>query len=175
MNLNLGCGKDIRKGYINIDCFYAEGVDKIIDLNETPYYFQNNSVEEIIMQDILEHLENITEIMYELIRICKDKAIIKIRVPHFKSPNAWGDITHIRPFSSKAFKLYDLNYKKDSLENKRFKLRRKKVEIMFPKIWHKIGIAKLINKNDFTRDVYERYFSGLIIPENVYFELEVLK
>ncbi len=103
MKLNFGCGKDIKKGYINIDYHKFEGVDKIINLNEYPLPFNTKSVSEIICQDIIEHLDNIPRFMLELKRICKKGAKIYIRVPHFTSRNVWGDLEHKRGFNWDSF------------------------------------------------------------------------
>jgi len=32
--LNLGCGKDIRKGYVNLDIYPLEGVDVVADIEK---------------------------------------------------------------------------------------------------------------------------------------------
>lgn len=101
--LNLGCGKDIKKGYINVDFEKFPGVDKVYDLNKKPYPFKKNSFKEILMRNILEHLENPYEVMKEIWRIAKPNARIKIRVPHFSSCNVWGDLQHKRGFNYSSF------------------------------------------------------------------------
>lgn len=47
MKLNLGCGKDIKDGYINLDVRYIKGVDVVCNLNSFPYPFQNDVFDEI--------------------------------------------------------------------------------------------------------------------------------
>ncbi len=176
--LNLGCGKDIKEGYINVDYINCRGIDKVYDLNKTPYPFETNSFKEIFMQDILEHLEDSLKVLKELHRISKPNGIIKIRVPHCKSAQAWGDITHKRAFSCDSFKHYDILYPykgSETLETETIKLKRNKIKIIFPRVFHYLGIAYLINLNLFTRYLYERYLAGIITPENIYFELEVVK
>jgi len=103
LKLNLGCGKDIKKGYLNLDFEKLPGVDKIYDLNKIPYPFKKNSFKEILMRNILEHLNNPYEIMNEIWRISKPNATIKIRVPHFSSCNVWGDLQHKRGFNFSSF------------------------------------------------------------------------
>lgn len=46
--LNLGCGKDIKKEYVNLDIRKFPGVDIIHDLNKFPYPFKDDSFDEII-------------------------------------------------------------------------------------------------------------------------------
>lgn len=176
--LHLGCGKDIREGYINVDYMDGEGVDKVHDLNTFPYPFKDNWFEEILMQDILEHLDDTLKVLKELHRISKKGAKIHIRVPHCKSTQAWGDITHKRAFSCDSFKWYDPKYKgkgSQTLETETIKVKRNWIKIIFPRPFHYAGFASMVNKNEFTRYIYERYFAGIILPENIWFELEVIK
>ena len=41
MKLNLGCGKDIRHGYVNLDIVNYGG-NQIHDINAFPYPFEDN-------------------------------------------------------------------------------------------------------------------------------------
>jgi len=101
--LNLGCGADIRKGFVNIDFEKFEGVNIVYDLNKFPYPFKDNQFKEIIMRNILEHLDNPYNAMKEIRRIAQAGAIVRIRTPHFSSNNVWGDIQHKRGFSWQTF------------------------------------------------------------------------
>src|SRR3989344_5706428 len=89
--LNLGCGNDIKPGYLNVDFETFHGVNLVYNLNKLPYPFKENQFEEIIMRNILEHLDNPYNIMKEIYRISKQNAKVIIRTPHFSSNNAWGD------------------------------------------------------------------------------------
>ena len=101
--LNLGCGRDIREGFINVDCQFFPGVDWVYDLNKLPYPFEDSVFEEVVLRNVLEHLDNPKGILEELHRISKPGARIFVKAPHFSSNNAWGDIEHKRPFSSQTF------------------------------------------------------------------------
>ena len=85
--LNLGCGSDIKEGFINLDFQKFDGVDLTHDLNKIPYPFKDSSFSEINMRNILEHLNDSYAIMKEIYRISKPNALIKIRTPHFSSNN----------------------------------------------------------------------------------------
>jgi len=52
MKLNLGCGADIKEGFVNIDIMDRKGVDVVMDLSgELPF----TDIEYINCQDIIEH------------------------------------------------------------------------------------------------------------------------
>jgi len=57
MNLNIGCGNDYRKDYVNIDGSDVYKVDKIINLNEESLldHFEKESVDHILCKSVLEH------------------------------------------------------------------------------------------------------------------------
>lgn len=82
VKLNLGCGDDIRKGYVNIDVQDLEGVDLVADVRDLP--FEEGEVEEIVAQDLLEHFKNPVSVLKEWYRILKTNGIILIRVPDFE-------------------------------------------------------------------------------------------
>jgi len=100
--LNLGCGRDIKEGYINLDNVALNGVDVIWDLSSLPIkIFKENEFDEIYAKHVIEHFNNIIPIMNELYRISKNNAIIKIFVPFYNSEHAFRDPTH------KSFFNYD--------------------------------------------------------------------
>lgn len=106
MKLNVGCGKDVREGYINLDAVKHEGVDVAWDLNKFPYPFEDSSMDEIIAKAILEHVNDAKQTIEELWRIAKPNANIYVEVPHFTSPTMWQDLTHVRPFGRYSFDYY---------------------------------------------------------------------
>lgn len=114
--LNLGCGNDIRKGWVNLDILNNKGVDVIHDLNKLPLPFNDNYFDYILCVDVLEHI-NYFPLMNELYRILKRKGILRIKVPHFTSRSNYTDPTHIRMFSSKTFR-YFVNEGKFAYERK---------------------------------------------------------
>ena len=103
LKLNLGCGRDIRQGWINLDKIQYPGVDIVFDLDTFPYPFCDNTFDAILMQDVLEHLRDPITVMREIYRISKDGCIIIIRTPHPKSPLMTQDKTHISKLEPKFF------------------------------------------------------------------------
>lgn len=103
--LNLGCGHDIREGWINLDISPIEGVDVVHDINNLPLPFDNESMDYILCQDIFEHIEYIP-LLEELHRILKPGGIVEIRVPHFSSRFNFIDPTHKKMFSIQTFDFF---------------------------------------------------------------------
>lgn len=103
--LNLGCGLDIKKDYINVDIkTYNNKTDVICDLDKLPYPFQSNSIDEIYISHTMEHLNIETqEIMEEFHRIIKPTGKVIVRVPHFTTRRAWSGIGHKRVYASDMF------------------------------------------------------------------------
>lgn len=66
MRLNIGCGPDIKEGYINIDSCPLN--DNVVVMDIKNLDFPENSIDEIYAKDILEHL-SITDVK-KLIKIC---------------------------------------------------------------------------------------------------------
>lgn len=112
--LNLGCGFDIKPEYINVDIVNWPWVDKIFNFEKTPYPFEKNSFDEIYCSMVMEHVHNLSQMIDELVRICKNWAKIKIIVPYFSSPNVRWDITHVRGFNTNSFSWFHSNSLKSS-------------------------------------------------------------
>ena len=111
MKLNLGCGNKIIDGYINVDKFDTYNVDIKHDLEKFPYPFENDTVEEIILSHVLEHIgqspDIFIKILKELYRICKNQALIEISVPHPRHDNFISNPTHVRPITIFGLSLFD--------------------------------------------------------------------
>ena len=96
--LNLGCGIDIKSGWINLDSVAIPGVDVVHDIEKLPLPFGNEAFDEILAQDVLEHVDYIP-VLKDLHRILKTGGALHIRVPHFTSKNNFVDPTHKKLFS----------------------------------------------------------------------------
>jgi predicted SAM-dependent methyltransferase len=100
--LNLGCGKDYRKGWVNTDSNKNIKADSYFDM-EKKFPFKDNSFDYIFTCHSLEHLHNLIGCMKEIKRVSKNGAIIDIRVPHALSIAAYQDPTYVRFFTYKTF------------------------------------------------------------------------
>jgi SAM-dependent methyltransferase len=97
--LHLGCGTDIRQGWINLDARALPGVDVVADLDrcrEVPLPFPDNSIDEFLANHVLEHLHDPLGFMQELHRIARPGAVAVFRAPYGSSDDADEDPTHVR-------------------------------------------------------------------------------
>ncbi len=103
--LNLGCGTDIKQGYVNVDIRDNLGVDKVVNLNKVPWKFKDGEFDEIYAKDVLEHLGGITkiQILEELARIAKTGARVIIRVPCATHYRALASLQHAHSFFYNSF------------------------------------------------------------------------
>ncbi|MHB1685930.1 MAG: methyltransferase domain-containing protein [Ignavibacteriaceae bacterium] len=183
--LEVGCGDRKREGYMGMDIVQLPSVDVVHDMNITPWQFGDNTFDEIIFDDVLEHSKNFLGILSEVYRVSVPNAIIKISLPHFSSDNMYSDPTHTIFFSSRSFNYFDksLNYKHSFyLQSVNFKIIKShisfresftidgKKSLFNPFKW--IGIEFLVNKY---QRIYERFFCWILPATELYFELKVIK
>lgn len=83
MKLNLGCGDDIREGYLNVDFRKTHTSVWIADLSRFPWPFKDGEAEEILMLDFLEHFSyrKTSQILLECNRILLPEGELVIQVP----------------------------------------------------------------------------------------------
>ena len=69
MKVNLGCGKDIREGYLNYDCRDLPGVDIVDDIFQLEKHAPE--IEELLVLDVIEHFSmGDQDRLFELFKKC---------------------------------------------------------------------------------------------------------
>ena len=114
--LNIGCGRDIKKDYVNLDGARLKGVDVVHDLNKYPWPFSSNYFDEVYGRDVIEHLDDLVKAMKEIHRICKNGAKVRLIVPYWHSSaafypnhNYFFNIDSLKLFTEKN-RTYDAYY-----------------------------------------------------------------
>ena len=119
LRLNLGCGMNRHEGYLNVDRFGEP--DLRHDLEDTPWPWPDDSVSEILLTHVLEHLGRdpmvYLEIMKELYRVCRDGATIRVVVPHHRHDYFLNDPTHVRPVTAEGMTLFSQRHNRLWIEN----------------------------------------------------------
>lgn len=106
MKLNLGCGRNVLDGWVNLDSSPLAGVDVVFDLDgchHLPLPFQDDTFEEFHASHVIEHLHYPLPFMQELHRIARAGAKAIFRVPYGSSDDAYEDPTHVRPYFLNSF------------------------------------------------------------------------
>ena len=119
LKLNLGSGMRPLPGYVNVDKFGDPDVRH--DLETFPWPWPDNSVAEIVLCHVLEHLgqdPNVyLAIMKEMYRVCQANARIEIEVPHFRSDNFFHDPTHVRAVTPHGLSLFSQRVNREWVAN----------------------------------------------------------
>jgi SAM-dependent methyltransferase len=113
LRLNVGCGRSILAGWVNLDRADLPGVDIVADLEAcgtTPLPLANDSVAELLLSHVLEHVRDTLGLMAELHRVAKPGALLTVRVPHGGSDDAWEDPTHDRAYFPGSFGYFSQPY-----------------------------------------------------------------
>lgn len=107
IKLNLGCGLRKEEGYINIDNSARVKPDLVCDIaSGLPY--DDNSIDEILAVDFLEHLERIEvlTLMDEIWRVLKPGCIFQHRTPSSDGRGAFQDPYHKSFWNINTWKYY---------------------------------------------------------------------
>ena len=124
IKLNLGCGKDHKEGWVNVDKYDFTGSDVtgllgivLCDLGKDVWPWDDDSCEEAFCSHMIGHLTASERIHFinELHRVLQKDRGCQIIAPHWASCRAYGDLTHQWPPVSE-FWFYYLN-KKWRVEN----------------------------------------------------------
>lgn len=185
-SLNLGCGADVRRGFINVDLVSLPGVDLVFNLNSFPWPFANNQFLEIVANHFLEHVDNILDTLGEIWRVGRPGAVIKIRVPYFVSFLAFKDLTHKHRFTYDAFDNWDVRHDTSGRYvthlnyPMRFRILKRRL-LLFSKIKGPLYylanapfLIPLLLINILPR-LYERFLFFFFPVTNIYYELEIVK
>ena len=115
--LDIGCGNRKRPGAVGIDINPDTDADVVHDLNSFPYPFPDSSYDDIFMDNVLEHLDNVVGVMEEIHRISKPGGLVKVIVPYFRARWAFIDPTHKHFFTTESFTYFDPGHIHNKLFN----------------------------------------------------------
>ena len=167
--LDLGCGRKKWQGSVGLDISPATDADIVHDLDAYPYPIEDEAFDVVLLQDVIEHVDDLYRLMAELHRISRPGARILIRTPHFSSMLAFSDPTHkhylsllgVRGLAEPGFAHY---------ARTRFRVVSNRVDLWLP--FRLTGLEWLANR--YPR-AYEAYFAFRAPAMNIRAEFEVLK
>ena len=110
LKLNLGSGLNKRDGFVNVDKYDYGQPELVMDLEQTPWEFSDDSVGVVVLNHTLEHLGKEVNVFFaiikEIYRICENGARIEINVPHPRHDNFINDPTHVRIITPELMGLF---------------------------------------------------------------------
>lgn len=105
--LNVGCGRDVRDGWVNLDTSIIDGMvkgrDIVMDLGPDEWFGPFDHFTEIEMSHVVEHIPHVLQAMEDMWRAAANDCQLTIRCPHGSSDDAWEDPTHVRPMFETTF------------------------------------------------------------------------
>lgn len=168
--LNLGCGNKHVEDAVNLDVTPDTSPDVVHNLNVRPWPFPDDSFDEVMAYDVIEHLDDVIASMEEIHRVCRDGAVVKITVPHFSSGNAFTDPTHRHYFSYFSFHYVTGEHNFSFYTRCRFR-RRHQMIIFYPTLSSKV-VRRLAKR---WPQAYEQRWAWMFPAWYLYYELEVVK
>jgi predicted SAM-dependent methyltransferase len=176
--LDLGCGSSKKEGYLGLDSLSLPGVDIVHDLSVFPYPFADNEIDEVWMDQVLEHIPTPIKVVEELYRICKKGAKIHIGVPYFRSAYSAIDPTHVNFFGVFWFNYFDPSHKfQQKYQYSIAKFNIDKIEFDRESKGKKVGFlrSKIINYAEKNLESYELRWSHLYPLNSLTYHLSVIK
>jgi SAM-dependent methyltransferase len=166
--INLGCGANKFPNILGIDLLFRAYPDVVANL-EKGIPFLSNSVDCVLANHVLEHIDGLDLIMSEIHRVLKPYGKVKIFVPHYSNPLGLSDYTHRRlfgvysfyyfvPFSQQKLWRRVPNYKSKDL----FQITSERIRFYSPfrfVLPLVIFLELLVNSHQFIRLLYEYHFS----------------
>jgi SAM-dependent methyltransferase len=171
LKLNLGSGRKVYSGFINVDMADLPETNIKWDLENIPLPFETNSVSEVICEHVLEHLGNFNEFLVDLYRVTKPGGCWRFVVPYYKYEGTFRDPTHKCFFSENTFDYFSDGHTFDYYSPVRLKVLKKilrnssKTNVMTPikKIRKYIPFKRVLNI--FLWNIYSE----------IYLEIRVIK
>ncbi len=167
--LDIGCGSTKTPGAVGLDISPDTAADIVHDLDVFPYPIEDSSFDQILLQDVIEHVREPIRVFEELHRIARPGARVQLRTPHFSSVLAYGDPTHRHYFSTLAIRsLAEPRFA--HYTDVRFRVVRIDLDLWLP--WRMIGLGAFANRYD---EFYEKYLAFRFSAMNIRAEFEVVK
>jgi ubiquinone/menaquinone biosynthesis C-methylase UbiE len=182
LKLDLGCGP-ARRGadFVGVDVLDGPAVDVVGDAIEVLRALGDESVVEIYSSHLLEHFDDLSEVIDEIERVLVVGGRLRVVVPHFSNAYYYSDPTHRRPFG-----LYTFSYfAEDPIMRRRvpsygraprLRLERARLEFrseaQFPgRRMLKQALGRVVNANVWLQEFYEENLAGILPCYELHFEL----
>lgn len=106
MRLNVGCGRDYREGWENIDISKDVKAEHYLDIRKDKLPFKKESVQEIYISGVLEQIGDNDQFLFcmqELHRVLCVGRLMTVIVPNARFAIAHRDPMDVRKFTKETF------------------------------------------------------------------------
>ena len=182
--IELGCGPNKKAGRIGVDVMDLPGVDIVADLENGLPFLPDNSVDEIYSKSLLEHVNNLEDLMFEIWRVLKPEGRKYLFVPHFSNPYYYSDYTHQRFFGLYTFEYFSTSqhrfHRRVPGFYHTFGFETIDVKLRFTSPWRtrklfKRLAQKVFNLSPWWQELYEENFCYLIPCYGIHATLKPIK
>jgi hypothetical protein len=106
--INLGCGSRPLAACLNIDFARESNADLFCDLEREIWPIPDDSVEEAFVHHVLEYMStDLEHFLRELYRVCRDGAVVDVRLPGHAHDSTITDSADCRAFHPDALAMLD--------------------------------------------------------------------
>lgn len=184
--INIGCGRRRMAGAIGIDHVALPTVDIVADIEHGLPFLADASVDIVIADSILEHVEHFAELMREIHRVLKPGGELRVKVPHFSNPYYYSDYTHRRFFGLYTFDYFVPRERQrmkrivpDYYVDFRFEITQRQISFYSPFRWRNRLFRKplnaLVNLHRWIQEFYEENLCWLFPCYMLKFTLKPVK
>ena len=168
MKINLGCGDKRVAGFLGVDRYRSAAAELLCDI-ERALPFRESSIDELHLDNLIEHVLDVAALVRELVRVARDGARITIVTPHFSSLASWMDPTHLHHLSYDSMRHFETEYLRDALPGR--------IRVTGRKLSFGGGFFGLMGRAFFrlSPEFYERKLAFVFRASTLRFELTVGK
>lgn len=168
--LNLGCGRQLRAGCLNLDVRAEVAPDVCWDLDQHPYPLPADHFERVYALDVIEHLSNVPRFMEEVHRLLASGGELEVTTPHFSCANSYTDSTHRQHLGLSSLDFFVEGSDHDFSTSARFEMT-ERILVFHPTRLNRL-VARLANQ---FADLYEHRFCWLFPAWFMIFRLRAIK
>jgi len=177
--LDFGCGhyklQSERAKVIGLDYVPAHGADVLADFEfSLTLPFRSDVFDGAYLSHVLEHMREPVALLSEIWRVCKNNALVVVRVPHFSNPRAY-EIFHRSYFSYYSLDPLAVQGGRSAEARRLFHILKRGFVMLSPmrplEVWQLVGRV-IANKVPF---LYESMLYTLWPAYEIIFELCVVK
>lgn len=111
MKLHLGCGRNVRAGWVNVDLRQLPGVDVVCDCTKR-LPWDDGSIDEVWSENFLEHIpgDDAIHLLNETHRILKPGGLAHHLIPQAGTRVFYQDLTHKSMWIPETFTYLDRSH-----------------------------------------------------------------